>query len=167
MQSKKLIFERIVIKYLILLNSFQTFSTIVRSTREIKTASKILNTFSALETRSGRRLPNLQQTTFKIPSKPIHITASKQAKQKMPFDATSWRLPEADGLYDPANERDACGVGFIVNIDGIPSHNIMKDATTLTNRMKHRGAESADNDTGDGAGVMVAMPHTFYEKELR
>ena len=161
------IFERIVIKYLILLNSFQTFSTIVRSTREIKTASKILNTFSALETRSGRRLPNLQQTTFNIPSEPIHIAASKQAKQKMPFDATSWRLPEADGLYDPANEHDACGVGFIVNIDGIPSHNIMKDATKLTNRMKHRGAESADNDTGDGAGVMVAMPHTFYEKELR
>ena len=84
----------------------------------------------------------------------------------MPCDPKSWRLPEADGLYDSANEHDACGVGFIVNIDGIPSHNILKDATKLTTRMHHRGAESADNDTGDGAGVMVAMPHSFYVKEL-
>ena len=85
----------------------------------------------------------------------------------MPFDETSWRLPEADGLYDPANEHDACGVGFIVNIDGTPSHNIMRDATKLTRRMDHRGAKSADNDTGDGAGVMVAMPHSFYVEQVR
>ena len=85
----------------------------------------------------------------------------------MPFDATSWRLPEADGLYDPANEHDACGVGFVVNIDGTPSHTIMKDASKLTRRMVHRGAKSADNDTGDGAGAMVAMPHAFYVEELR
>ena len=85
----------------------------------------------------------------------------------MPFDDNSWRLPEAEGLYDPALEKDACGVGFIVNIDGTPSHSILDDATSLTRRMVHRGAKSSDNDTGDGAGVMVAMPHSFYEHELK
>ena len=85
----------------------------------------------------------------------------------MPFDENSWRLPEAEGLYDPSLERDACGVGFIVNIDGRASHSILKDATALTQRMEHRGAKSADNDTGDGAGAMVAMPHSFYKQELR
>ena len=55
---------------------------------------------------------------------------------------------------------------IIVKIDIIHSHNILKDAGKLTRRMEHRGAKSADNDTGDGAGVMVAMPHSFYVKEL-
>lgn len=85
----------------------------------------------------------------------------------MPFDEKSWRLPEAEGLYDPSNERDACGVGFIVAIDGKQSHTILEDATKLTQRMEHRGAKSADNDTGDGAGVMVAMPHSFYASEIQ
>ena len=47
----------------------------------------------------------------------------------MPFEADSWRLPKADGLYDPANEKDACGVGFIVNIDGRKNHKVLLDAS--------------------------------------
>ncbi|PNF31497.1 Glutamate synthase [NADH], amyloplastic [Cryptotermes secundus] len=78
-----------------------------------------------------------------------------------------WSLPPKDGLYDPVNERDACGVGFIVAIDGRRSHKIVRDAERLAMRMNHRGACACDNDTGDGAGVLTAIPHTFYAQELR
>ncbi|QQP36725.1 Glutamate synthaselike, partial [Caligus rogercresseyi] len=70
----------------------------------------------------------------------------------MPFDSSSWSLPQAEGLYDPGQERDACGVGFVVNIDGRTSHDIFEDAAELSRRMEHRGACSSDNDSGDGAG---------------
>ena len=85
----------------------------------------------------------------------------------MPFDPTRPTYPLKEGLYDPLNERDACGVGFIVNIDGRTTHSILKDAETLSSRMEHRGACSADNDSGDGAGVLVGIPHNFYEIECR
>ncbi|XP_022089869.1 putative glutamate synthase [NADPH] isoform X1 [Acanthaster planci] len=76
-------------------------------------------------------------------------------------------LPRAQGLYDPLLEKDACGVGFIVNIHGIKSKKILEDAMTMLCRMKHRGACSGDNDTGDGAGVMTAIPHKLYARVLR
>ncbi|XP_063220022.1 uncharacterized protein LOC134529642 [Bacillus rossius redtenbacheri] len=78
-----------------------------------------------------------------------------------------WGPRPKDGLYDPSTEKEACGVGFIVNIDGIRSHKIMRDAETLSSRMDHRGACACDNDTGDGAGVLTAIPHNFYSQELR
>lgn len=78
-----------------------------------------------------------------------------------------WSLPPKDGLYDPANEKDACGVGFIVAIDGRRSHKIVRDAEKLAMRMNHRGACACDNDTGDGAGVLTAIPHAYYAQELR
>lgn len=79
----------------------------------------------------------------------------------------SWSLPPADGLYSPDNEKEACGVGFIVSIDGQRSHKILRDAEKLSLRMNHRGACSCDNDTGDGAGVLTAIPHDLYAAELR
>ena len=85
----------------------------------------------------------------------------------MPFDKQSWQFPKAEGLYDPSLEKDACGVGFIVHIDGRTSHGIIDDAQKLSSRMIHRGACSADNDSGDGAGILVAIPHSFYQKTLR
>jgi len=85
----------------------------------------------------------------------------------MPYDASSWELPVKEGLYDPQNERDACGVGFIVHIDGTTSHQVLKDAQELSRRMVHRGACGADNDTGDGAGALLAIPHTFYQLKLK
>lgn len=79
----------------------------------------------------------------------------------------SWSLPPKQALYDPTLERDACGVGFIVAIDGKKSHKIVRDAETLSARMNHRGACACDNDTGDGAGVLCAIPHEYYADELR
>ncbi|KAJ2356712.1 glutamate synthase [NADH], partial [Coemansia sp. RSA 2618] len=73
-------------------------------------------------------------------------------------------LPAKQGLYDPANERDSCGVGFIINIKGVPSHSILRDSEDLLCNMTHRGATGADERDGDGAGVMVAMPHKFMAK---
>jgi len=85
----------------------------------------------------------------------------------MPFDETSWRLPEAEGLYDPAQEKDACGVGFIVHIDGSTSHQVIRDAEKLSGRMVHRGASAADNASGDGAGALLGIPHSYYCSVLK
>ena len=66
-----------------------------------------------------------------------------------------------EGLYDPAHEHDACGVGMIVNLNGSKSHELVDSAMRVLENMKHRGAEGADNKTGDGAGIMVQIPHEF------
>ena len=65
------------------------------------------------------------------------------------------------GLYDKSDERDACGVGMIVDIHGNKSHGLVDSALEILENMKHRGAEGADNRTGDGAGIMVQIPHEF------
>ena len=65
------------------------------------------------------------------------------------------------GLYDPACEHDACGVGMIVDIHGNKSHELVDSALKVLENMKHRGAEGADNKTGDGAGIMLQIPHEF------
>lgn len=69
--------------------------------------------------------------------------------------------PQSTGLYDAANEHDACGVGMIVNIHGNKSHEIVDSALRVLENMRHRGAEGADNKTGDGAGIMLQIPHEF------
>ncbi|ORX71905.1 glutamate synthase [Linderina pennispora] len=73
-------------------------------------------------------------------------------------------MPQKQGLYDPENERDACGVGFIINIKGHASHKILHDSEDLLCNMSHRGAVGADERDGDGAGIMTAMPHKFLSK---
>ena len=73
-------------------------------------------------------------------------------------------LPPASGLYDPANERDSCGVGFVAHIKGQPSHDIVRDALTMLTRMDHRGACGCEANTGDGAGILTALPHAFFQK---
>ena len=65
------------------------------------------------------------------------------------------------GLYDPGYEHDACGVGMLVNIRGQKSHRIVENALSVLENMRHRGAEGADNKTGDGAGIMIQIPHEF------
>jgi glutamate synthase (NADPH/NADH) large chain len=65
------------------------------------------------------------------------------------------------GLYDPVNEHDACGVGLVINISGSKSHQIVENGLRVLENMKHRGAEGADNKTGDGAGILVQIPHEF------
>ena len=70
-------------------------------------------------------------------------------------------LKSKRGLYDPADEHDACGVGMLVDIHGRKSHSIVDSALTVLENMRHRGAEGADNKTGDGAGILVQIPHEF------
>jgi glutamate synthase domain-containing protein 2/glutamate synthase domain-containing protein 1/glutamate synthase domain-containing protein 3 len=70
----------------------------------------------------------------------------------------------AQGLYDPAQERDACGVGLICNMDGRKSHDMIGKALQILVKLTHRGAESADNKTGDGAGLCIQIPHAFFAK---
>ena len=69
--------------------------------------------------------------------------------------------PGRVGLYDAANEHDACGVGMLVNIHGGKSHELVESALKVLENMRHRGAEGADNKTGDGAGIMLQIPHEF------
>ena len=70
-------------------------------------------------------------------------------------------LPRQQGLYDPINEKDACGVGLLANINGIKSHQLVEKGLQVLENMVHRGAEGADSKTGDGAGIMVQIPHEF------
>lgn len=69
-------------------------------------------------------------------------------------------------MYDPSFEKAACGMGFIAQKDGIASHQLVDHALTMLERMNHRGGTGAEPDTGDGAGILMAMPHAFFEKEL-
>lgn len=73
-------------------------------------------------------------------------------------------FPEKTGLYDPAQEKDSCGVGFVANIKGQPSHQIMLDAYHLNSRMDHRGGCGFEANTGDGAGILMALPNSFFHK---
>jgi len=76
-------------------------------------------------------------------------------------------LPEAQGLYDPAHERDACGVGFIADMKGRKSHKIIVDALKILENLEHRGAVGADPLAGDGAGMLVQIPHDFLKEECK
>ena len=72
--------------------------------------------------------------------------------------------PAAQGLYDPQFEHDSCGVGFVVNVKGRKSHAIVHDAVTILVNLRHRGACGCENNTGDGAGILVQMPHGFMQQ---
>jgi glutamate synthase (NADPH) large chain len=76
-------------------------------------------------------------------------------------------LPEKHGLYDPANEHDSCGVGFVAHIKGERSHQIVLDAYEVLCNMDHRGACGCEANTGDGAGIMTALPHDFLAKAAK
>ena len=71
------------------------------------------------------------------------------------------RQPKQLGLYEASHEHDACGVGMLVNIQGGKSHELVESALKVQENMRHRGAEGADNKTGDGAGIMLQIPHEF------
>src|SRR5512139_2282110 len=80
----------------------------------------------------------------------------------MPYGA-----PPRHGLYDPTFEHDACGVGFVAHIKGHKSHQIVRDADKVLCAMDHRGATGAEPNTGDGAGMLTALPHEFLIKVAR
>ena len=70
--------------------------------------------------------------------------------------------PAQQGLYDPRFEHDACGVGFVADIRGRRSHAIVADALTVLENMSHRGARGAEPNTGDGAGILIQIPHNLF-----
>lgn len=76
-------------------------------------------------------------------------------------------IPPAQGLYDPRNEHDNCGIGFVAHIKGQPSHDIIRRGLDVLLNMDHRGATSADNSTGDGAGILMQIPHEFITRVLK
>ncbi|MEI6863143.1 MAG: glutamate synthase subunit alpha, partial [Candidatus Omnitrophota bacterium] len=77
------------------------------------------------------------------------------------------RIPEKQGLYDPQFEHDSCGVGFVCDINGRASYDIVRDGIQVLTRLSHRGATGADPKTGDGAGILIQIPHDFLEKACR
>ena len=76
-------------------------------------------------------------------------------------------LPPAQGLYDPRNEHDACGVGFIANSSGKKEQRIVQFAIEALNSLAHRGALDADAKTGDGAGIHVQIPQDFFQRKIK
>ncbi len=74
-------------------------------------------------------------------------------------------MPAKQGLYNPQYEHDACGVGMVVNIDGKKSHEIVRQALTVLNNLTHRGARGAEANTGDGAGILMQVPHAFLKRK--
>ena len=75
--------------------------------------------------------------------------------------------PAKQGLYDPFFEHDACGVGFIVDMHGRKSHRIVADGLQILRNLDHRGASGAEINTGDGAGILIQMPHRFLQEACR
>ena len=73
-------------------------------------------------------------------------------------------LPAPHGLYDPANEHDSCGVGFVARLDAQPKHQVVQDAVQVLINLEHRGAVGGDKATGDGAGLLLQLPHAFMKK---
>src|SRR5271169_2192537 len=74
-------------------------------------------------------------------------------------------LPAAQGLYRPEHEHDACGIGFVANIEGCKSHDIVLKGVQILINLAHRGACGCDPQTGDGAGILIQIPHAFFERE--
>ena len=80
-------------------------------------------------------------------------------------DKYRFGFPKKKGLYDPQFEKDSCGVGLVANIKGIPSRQIMDDAFLVNSKMDHRGGCGFEENTGDGAGILIALPDSFFRSE--
>ncbi|MCQ9207075.1 MAG: glutamate synthase large subunit, partial [Omnitrophica bacterium] len=76
-------------------------------------------------------------------------------------------FPKKQGLYDPQFEKDSCGIGFVCNIRGEKSHTIVKQGLEVLKRLAHRGAVGSDPETGDGAGILIQVPHKFFARVCR
>src|SRR4051812_2572888 len=76
------------------------------------------------------------------------------------------RNAASGGLYDPAQEHDACGVGFVAHIKGVKAHSIIEQGLKILENLDHRGAVGADPLMGDGAGILIQIPDDFYRAEM-
>ena len=80
---------------------------------------------------------------------------------------TKQQVTEAPTMYDPSFEKDACGMGFIAQMEGKASHQLVKHALTMLERMNHRGGTGAEPETGDGAGILATIPDEFFQREAK
>src|SRR4030081_3447513 len=111
---------------------------------------------------SGPEFEREHFVTDALPADPLAKPFEQGSEQ--PLREHSWR-PPAEGLYDLGHEKDACGVGFIANIKGRKSHQIVLDALDILCNLEHRGAVGADPRAGDGAGILVQIPHAFFARK--
>src|SRR5690348_11680577 len=100
----------------------------------------------------------------------IQDTLSRRGKNACNGAARAFKvykmgLPPKQGLYDPANEHDSCGFGFVADIKGRASHDIVAKALEVLVTLEHRGATGAESDTGDGAGILLQLPRALFEKQ--
>ena len=97
------------------------------------------------------------------------VTETAPAKATTARKTLNERREEAarSGLYNPAREHDACGVGFVAHLKGVPSHRIVSDGLQVLENLTHRGAVGADPLMGDGAGMLVQIPHDFFVAEAK
>ena len=79
--------------------------------------------------------------------------------------ALTSNYPKAQGLYNPANEHDACGVAMVATLNKVATHDIVEKALTALRNLEHRGASGAEPDSGDGAGILIRVPDAFYQAE--
>jgi len=107
----------------------------------------------------GAQAPGMVQVGDDRPERTQHDTSAHAVEH-------TWR-PPAEGLYDPSLEKDSCGVGFIANIKGKKSHQIVTDAINILCNLEHRGAVGADPRAGDGAGILVQIPHDFFVRKTK
>jgi glutamate synthase (NADPH/NADH) large chain len=94
------------------------------------------------------------------------VTACEARAETKPATAHTFGLPPKQGLYDPRNEHDACGVGFVAHMKGQKSHQIVRDGLFMLENLTHRGAVGADPLMGDGAGLLVQIPDRLFREEL-
>src|SRR3954453_10404522 len=106
--------------------------------------------------RRARRSPCLSCSVHSRVRPPAH--GDSQMNDRMP--------PQADGLYDPRYEHDACGVAMVARLDNVPGHDVVAKALEALDNLEHRGAEGADIRTGDGAGILVQLPHAFFRSAV-
>jgi glutamate synthase domain-containing protein 2/glutamate synthase domain-containing protein 1/glutamate synthase domain-containing protein 3 len=86
------------------------------------------------------------------------------ATMESPFRPNASGIPRPTGLYDPKNDHDSCGVGFVARIDGVSRHRIIEQGIRILVNLEHRGAMGGDKSTGDGAGLLMAVPDTFFRQ---
>src|SRR6185503_8642545 len=120
-------------------------------------------------------LANTQHTTFEgrliIASRvqsPAAVRASVHKGDEVMMEQSPSLFagqPDAQGLYDPRHEHDACGVGFVVNIKGVKSHAIVRQGLQTLINLLHRGACGCEVNTGDGAGILIQVPDRFFRRE--
>jgi glutamate synthase (NADPH/NADH) large chain len=119
--------------------------------------------------REGQGTEDMEMTdlTPSVPEQIVPAQTNGGANVKRPDTAVTFGIQQqAQGLYDPRNEHDSCGVGFIAQMKGVKSHQIVKDGLFMLENLTHRGAVGADPLMGDGAGVLVQIPDRFLREEM-